>query len=89
MEEIYYLNQELKKAMDRHEALLKTCTNLQVQADEMMLKAKRSRFRRTMDFSDLLRKAMEKDDIRLLEAMTSPLFGLKIRKTFQLGRLED
>ena len=89
MEEIYYLNQELKKAMDRHEALLKTCTNLQVQADEMMLKAKRSRFRRTMDFSDLLRKAMEKDDIRLLEVMTSPLFGLKIRKTFQLGRLED
>ena len=89
MEEIYYLNQELKKAMDRHEALLKTCTNLQVQADEMMLKAKRSRFRRTMDFSDLLRKAMEKDDIRLLEAMTSPLFGLKIRKTFQFGRLED
>lgn len=89
MEEIYYLNQELKKAMDRHEALLKTCTNLQVQADEMMLKAKRSRFRSTMDFSDLLRKAMEKDDIRLLEVMTSPLFGLKIRKTFQLGRLED
>lgn len=89
MEKIYYLNQELKKAMDRHEALLKTCTNLQVQADEMMLKAKRSRFRSTMDFSDLLRKAMEKDDIRLLEVMTSPLFGLKIRKTFQLGRLED
>lgn len=89
MEEIYYLNQELKKAMDRHEALLKACTNLQVQADEMMLKAKRSRFRRTMDFSDLLRKAMEQDDIRLLETMTSPLFGLKIRKTFQFGRLED
>ena len=26
MEEIYYLNQELKKAMDRHEALLSACT---------------------------------------------------------------
>lgn len=89
MEEIFYLNQELKKAMDRHEALLSACTNLQVQADEMMLKAKHSRFRRRMDFTDLLRKAMEKDDIRLLEAMTAPLFGLKIRKTFQLGRLDD
>lgn len=89
MEEIYYLNQELKRAMERHEALLAACTDLQVQADEMMLKAKRSRFRRTMDFSDLLKNAMERDDIRLLEPMTAPLFGLKIRKTFQLGRLED
>lgn len=89
MKEIYYLNQELKKAMDRHENLLSACTNLQVRADEMMLKAKRSRFRRAMDFSDLLKNAMEQDDIRLLEPMTAPLFGLKIRKTFQLGRLED
>lgn len=89
MEEIFYLNQELKKAMDRHEALLSACTNLQVQADEMMLKAKRSRFRRRMDFTDLLRKAMERDDVGLLESMTAPLFGLKIRKTFQLGRLDD
>lgn len=89
MEEIYYLNQELKRVMERHEALLAACTQLQVQADEMMLKAKRSRFRRRMDFTDLLRKAMEQDDVRLLEMMTSPLFGLKIRKTFQLGRLDD
>lgn len=88
-DEIYDLNQELKKAMDRHEALLAACTNLQVRADEMMLKAKRSRFRRTMDFSDWLKNAMDRDDIRLLEAMTAPLFGLKIRKTFQLGRLDD
>ena len=89
MEEIYYLNQELKRVMERHEALLAACTALQVQADEMILKAKRSRFRKRMDFTDLLRKAMEMDDIRLLEQMTSPLFGLKIRKTFQLGRLDD
>lgn len=89
MEEIYYLNQELKKAMDRHEALLSACTDLQIQADEMLIKAKRSRFRRTMDFSDFLRRVMEQDDIRLLEAAVPPLFGLKIRKTFQLGRLED
>ncbi|MEE0751544.1 hypothetical protein [Frisingicoccus sp.] len=89
MEEIYYLNQELKKSMDRHEALLAACTELQVQADELMLKAKRSRFRRSLDFSDLLRLAMDRDDIRVLEAMTAPLFGLKIKKTFQLGRLEE
>ena len=89
MEEIYYLNQELKKAMDRHEALLSACTSLQIQADEMLIKAKRSRFRRTMDFSDFLRRVMERDDMRLLETAVSPLFGLKIRKTFQLGRLED
>lgn len=89
MEEIYVLNQELQRVMEQHEALLAACTHLQVQADEMMLKAKRSRFRRRMDFSDLLQKAMDFDDIRVLEAMTSPLFGLKIRKTFQLERLED
>ena len=89
MEEIYYLNQELKRVMERHEALLAACTALQVQADEMILKAKRSRFRKRMDFTDLLRKAMETDDVRMLEQMTSPLFGLKIRKTFQFERLDD
>ena len=89
MDEIYYLNQELKRVMERHEALLAACTSLQVQADEMLLKAKRSRFRRRMDFSDLLRKAMVQDDVRLLEAMTAPLFGMKIRKTFQFERLDD
>ncbi len=89
MEEIFYLNQELKRVMERHEALLAACTELQVKADEMVLKAKRSRFRRRMDFSDLLRKAMEQDDVRLLESMTTPLFGIKLRKTFQLGRLDD
>ena len=89
MEEIFYLNQELKRVMERHEALLAACTELQVKADEMVLKAKRSRFRRRMDFSDLLRKAMEQDDVRLLESMATPLFGIKLRKTFQLGRLDD
>ena len=89
MEEIYYLNQELKRVMERHEALLAACTQLQVQADEMMIKAKHSRFRRRMDFADLLRKAMEQDDIRLLERMVSPLFGMKIQKTFQFNRLDD
>ena len=89
MEEIFYLNQELKRVMERHEALLAACTELQVKADEMVLKAKRSRFRRRMDFSDLLRKAMNQDDVRLLESMATPLFGIKLRKTFQLGRLDD
>lgn len=89
MDEIYYLNQELKRVMERHEALLAACTNLQVLADEMLLKAKRSRFRRRMDFADLLRKAMVQDDVRLLESMTAPLFGMKIRKTFQFERLDD
>lgn len=89
MEEIYYLNRELKRAMDRHEALLSACTHLQVQADEMMQKAKRSQFRTTMDFSDMLRRAMVQDDVRVLESMAAPLFGLKLRKTFQLERLED
>ncbi len=89
MEEIFYLNQELKRVMEKHEALLAACTELQVKADEMMLKAKRSRFRKRMDFSDLLRKAMEQDDVHLLESMVTPLFGIKLRKTFQLGRLDD
>lgn len=42
-----------------------------------------------MDFADLLRKAMVQDDVRLLESMTAPLFGMKIRKTFQFERLDD
>lgn len=89
MEEIFFLNQELLRAMDRHEALLSACTKLQVQADEMLIKAKHSRFRKTMDFNDLLLHAMEKDDIRLLEVMGLPLLGLRIRKTFSFDRLDD
>ena len=89
MEEIFYLNNELKRAMDRHEALLSACTQLHIEADELMKKAKYSRFRRTMDFQDLLQNAMKREDISVLQAMVSPLFGLKIRKTFQFERLEE
>ncbi|HIU03384.1 MAG TPA: hypothetical protein IAB63_09040 [Candidatus Onthocola gallistercoris] len=88
-EEIYLLNQELKNSMEQHRQLLAACTRLQVQADDMLAAAKRSRFRQAMDFRDLLGRSIRKDDIRTLEAMVAPLFSLNIKKTFSMERLDE
>ena len=87
--EIYLLSQELKKSMEQHGQLLSACTRLQIQADEMLAAAKQSRFRQSMDFRDILDRTIRKDDIRLLKTLVAPLFGLKIKKTFSMGRLDE
>lgn len=89
MTEIYQLNLELKRAMQRHEQLLSACTSLQVKADEALTKARHHQLRQSFDFRDWLNQAIHVDDARILEHVIFPLNGLNFRKTMPLDRMDD
>lgn len=88
-QEIIALDTELKRAMKRHSELLTACTQLQVQADEMIRQAKYSRFRRKTDFVRLRQALLETDDMQGMEALIAPLFGLKTKRTLQMNLLDN
>ncbi len=79
--EIHRLDVELKKASQKHSELLNATTQLQIQADEIIAQKKKQRFRNAMDFTDLQKKVIEKNDASILKALVEPLFGLNIHKT--------
>lgn len=87
--EIYAVDMELKRAMKKHSDLLEACTVLQVQADEMISRARKTRFRRSVDFVRLKEAFLESDTMPGLEMMVSPVLGLNIKKTINLAQLDD
>ena len=86
--ELYYLEAELKKAINKHSELLAACTDLQLKADEIIAGAKFSKLRRNFNFKDALRMMMENDDSTALELMIVPLFDLNIKKQFSLTSID-
>lgn len=89
LDEIHKLDEELKRAIGKHSELLVACTQLQVQADDLLQKAKYSRFRTSLDFTDLMDKIIKQDNALVLKNMVEPLFGLKLHKTLNLHKLDD
>lgn len=87
--EIYELDAALKTAMKKHSDLLSACTQLQMKADELVARAKHSRFRASVDFEDYMDKMTERDSLTALEAFVKPLFGIKLNKTLQFSQLDD
>ena len=87
--EIYQLDTELKLAMNNHLRLLSACTQLGIMADEMVKKAKLGRLRQSFDFRNALELAMKKDDISLLGELVRPVTGIKLSRTFCVGRIDD
>ncbi len=88
VDDIYYLETELKKTISRHKELLTACTDLQMKADEIIEKAKFSKIKRAFDFKNTLGIVMEKDDTTLLEYLVKPLFGINIGKSFSLKSID-
>lgn len=86
--ELYYLEAELKKAINKHSELLAACTDLQIKADEIIASAKYSKLRRSFNFKDALRIMMENDDSAALESMIVPLLDLNIKKQFSLTSID-
>ncbi len=86
--ELYYLEAELKKAINKHSELLAACTDLQIKADEIISGAKYSKLRRSFNFKDALRMMMEKNDSKALEMMILPLLDLNIKKQFALTSID-
>ena len=89
LEDIYQLEHELKRAIRRHSHLLEACTQLQIQADEIISRAKHSRFRNVFSFDDYLDKMVSLDRTDGLEALVKPLLDMNLHKTFNLYQLDD
>jgi len=89
LEEIYRLDMELKKAIQKHSELLSACTDLQKRTDEMIEQAKLSRLRTSFDFKEALSLLMNDDKPELLRLFAEPLFGLNTRKLFSFSAIDD
>lgn len=87
-EEIYFLEMELKRALVNHSELLDACTKLQIQADEMISRAKFSKLKQSFDFEDFMRLVMEKNDTSVLQYFVTPLLKLHIKKSFGFAALD-
>lgn len=88
VDDIYYLETELKMTISRHKELLTACTDLQMKADEIIEKAKFAKIKREFDFKNTLGIIMEKDNTKLLECMVQPFFGINIKKSFSLKSID-
>lgn len=89
MEDIYHLESELNRAMNKHSELLNACTLLQAKADEMVSKAKINRLRSSFDFRKVMSDMIDKDDGRNLYLFVQPLLKLNTGKTFSLTLLDN
>lgn len=87
--QIYALDSELKRAIRRHSDLLAACTTLQTQADELIQKAKNSRFRNVFSFDDFLDRMVKRDQMDALGAFVRPLLGMNLHKTLNLYQLDS
>lgn len=89
MEDIYHLESELNRAMNKHNELLGACTSLQAKTDEIVVSAKLNRIRSTFDFRKMLSELIRMDNMENLELFTKPLFRPAIRKSFSLTLLDN
>ena len=87
--EIFYLEAELKKAVNKHSELLAACTDLQIKADEIIEGAKYAKLRRSFNFKDALRTMMEDGDSTALQYMITPILSLNTKKQFSLCLIDQ
>ena len=87
--EIHRLDTELKVAMNNHSELLKACTELGIKADEIIKKGKLTRLRTRFDFKGIMNRIIKEDRTDILEYIAAPFFMLNIKKTFDVGKVED
>ena len=89
LSEIYRLDMELKKAIQKHSELLSACTELQKRVDDTVGQAKLSRLRSSFDFKEALARIMREDEPKLLEVLVEPLLGINVRKMFSFSAIDD
>lgn len=87
--EIYELENQLKVAMNKHGELLKACTDMQRLTDDAVRRAKLGKLRCHVDFGTMLQSMIRADNADILAAVISPLFKLKIKKTFNVTAIDE
>lgn len=89
MEEIYTLEDEMKRALACHGQLLSACMDLQKKADELVNQAKLHALRPVFDYQGTVGRMMEQDRADKLHWLIQPLLKLNIRKTFPLRMIDE
>ncbi len=87
--EIYRLDMELKRAIQKHSELLSSCTELQKRVDDTVGQAKLSRLRSAFDFKEALARIMREDRPEHLRTLAAPLLGINVRKMFSFTAIDD
>lgn len=89
LNDIYQLATQLKIAMNKHGQLLSACTELSVTADEIIKKSKLRKLRNGFDFRNILARMIKQDDMSILESLITPLFDIRIRKSFNVIAVDN
>lgn len=89
LQQLRSLDLALKNATQRHSQLMEAYLQMAQAGDAALKNAKRSRFRQTVDFMDLLAHIEETDRASYLLPVVAPLFKPLIRKSLNLSRLDD
>lgn len=89
MEDIYHLETELNRAMNKHGELLEACMALQAKTDEIVVGAKLNRLRSSMDFRKVLSELIKTGQADNLKPFIAPLLKLNIKKSFSLSLLDN
>ena len=88
LEEIYELETELKKTIERHAQLISETMELSKVTDTMIAKAKLKRLRPLFDFQKQLQVLEEQDNPEKLGRILKPLFKPNVKKTFSFENLD-
>ena len=89
IEQIYSLDMELKRALQKHSELLNSCIEMQKKADELVLKVKLRSLRTAFDFENMGISFMQKDRADLLSVFVLPLLKPKTNKSFDLKMIDE
>lgn len=89
MEDIYHLERELSRAMNKHSELLAACMVLQSKTDELVINAKLNRLRPTFDFRKVLSDMVASGDTTNLSMVVAPLLKLGVKKRFSLPVIDN
>lgn len=88
LQDIYQLEKELKRTIQRHGELIQDTLQLQKVADHIIGTAKLRRLRPTFDFEKQLSNMKEQDDLQNLHILLEPFFKPNIKKTFSLFQID-
>lgn len=89
MDDIYHLETEINRAMNRHGELLHACMELQSRMDEAIRGAKIHRLKRSFDFRNALNRLMENGNVEALEKFVTPMMKPFIQKRFSLLLIDN
>jgi len=89
MEEIYTLEAELNRALQKHSELLTACMEMQNTADDLVTKAKLRSLRTSFDFDRMGQAFIMQERADKFAAFVLPLLKPKINKTFALKMVDE